>query len=94
MDLFLKFIKKIGDFFTGLFNVASYNEQQTKVNNTLNNIANEMKNITTSLNNNTAATNGLTTKINTLEGEITKIKDGLQIELFGSLQVLHAKLMD
>ena len=94
MDLFLTFIKKIGDFFTGLFNVASYNEQQTKVNKTLTSIASEMKNITTSLNNNTAATNGLTTKINTLEGEITKIKDGLQIELFGSLQVLHAKLMD
>ena len=53
-----------------------------------------MKNINTSLNNNTAATNSLTTKIGTLEGEITKIKDGLQIELFGSLQVLHAMLKD
>ena len=32
--------------------------------------------------------------MNTLEGEIAKIKDGLQIELFGSLQALHTRLMD
>lgn len=29
-----------------------------------------------------------------LEGEINKIKDGLQIELFGSLQALHARLFE
>lgn len=94
METILKFIKKIGDFFTGLFNVASYNDQQDKVNKVLNNIAEEMKNITSGLNNNTTATNGLTSRIGTLEQEISKVKDGLQIELFGSLQVLHAKLMD
>lgn len=94
METILKFMKKIGDFFTGLFNVASYNDQQDKVNKALNNIAEEMKNITSGLNNNTAATNGLTSRIGTLEQEISKVKDGLQIELFGSLQVLHAKLMD
>ena len=53
-----------------------------------------MKNINTSLNNNTAATNSLTSKISTLEGDIAKIKDGLQIELFGSLQALHTILQD
>lgn len=94
MEIALKFLKKIGDFFTGLFNVASYNEQQTKVNNSLNSIAEQMKNINTSLNNNTAATNSLTTKIGLLEGDIAKIKDGLQIELFGSLQLLHTRLVD
>lgn len=94
METILKFIKRIGDFFTGLFNVASYNDQQDKVNKVLNNIAEEMKNITSGLNNNTTATNGLTSRIGTLEQEISKVKDGLQIELFGSLQVLHAKLMD
>ena len=94
MEIALKFLKKIGDFFTGLFNVASYNEQQTKVNNSLNSIAEQMKNINTSLNNNTAATNSLTTKIGLLEGDIAKIKDGLQIELFGSLQALHTRLVD
>lgn len=53
-----------------------------------------MKNITSSLNKNTAATNSLSSQFTALEGEITKIKDGLQIELFGSLQALHTKLMD
>jgi len=53
-----------------------------------------MKNINTSLNNNTAATNSLTTKLGVLEGDIAKIKDGLQIELFGSLQALHTVLKD
>lgn len=53
-----------------------------------------MKNINTSLNNNTAATNSLTTKLGVLEGDIAKIKDGLQIELFGSLQALHTILKD
>ena len=57
-------------------------------------IANEMKNITTGLNANTTATTTLTTEMNNLQGEITKIKDGLQIELFGSLQALHAQLKD
>lgn len=94
MEIVLKFIKKIGDFFTGLFNVASYNDQQDKVNKALNNIAEEMKNVTSGLKNNTTATNGLTSRIGTLEQEISKIKDGLQIELFGSLQALHTKLMD
>ena len=30
-------------------------------------------------------------KLGKLEGELTKVKDGLQIELFGSLQQLHEK---
>ena len=38
--------------------------------------------------------NNISGRMNTLEGEIAKIKDGLQIELFGSLQALHTRLMD
>ena len=55
-------------------------------------IASEMKGITKGLTDNTTATNNLGTKIGSLEGEINKIKDGLQLELFGSLQTLHARL--
>ena len=43
---------------------------------------------------NATATTTLTGQITLLDGEIAKIKDGLQIELFGSLQVLHARLME
>lgn len=38
--------------------------------------------------------NNISGRMNTLEGEIAKIKDGLQIELFGSLQALHTRLME
>lgn len=51
-----------------------------------------MKNVTKGLQENTTATTELSTKIHELDGEIVKIKDGLQLELFGSLQALHARL--
>lgn len=38
--------------------------------------------------------NNISGRMNALEGEIAKIKDGLQIELFGSLQALHTRLME
>lgn len=38
--------------------------------------------------------NNVSGRMNALEGEIAKIKDGLQIELFGSLQALHTRLME
>ena len=53
-----------------------------------------MKNITKGLKENTTATTELSTKIQELDGEIVKIKDGLQLELFGSLQALHARLKE
>lgn len=87
-------IKKIGDFFTGLFNVVSYNEQTKKVNDSLEKVTQQMGNIAEGLKSNTSATNTLSNKISGLEKEITKIKDGLQIELFGSLQALYARLKD
>lgn len=86
--------KKIGEFFTSLFNLASYTEHQNAVNKSLTTIAEEMKKVSSGLAKNTTATNDLSNKITTLDGEIAKIKDGLQIELFGSLQALHTRLLD
>ena len=86
--------KKIGDFFTSLFNLASYTEQQKTVNDNLKNIATELGKVSKGLQENTTAMNNISGRMNTLEGEIAKIKDGLQIELFGSLQALHTRLMD
>lgn len=34
------------------------------------------------------------TDLDSIHGEIEKVKEGLQIELFGSLQTLHARLME
>lgn len=53
-----------------------------------------MSTIADGLKTNTTATNTLTGKIDTMQGEINKIKDGLQIELFGSLQALHKHLKE
>lgn len=51
-----------------------------------------MSKIHEGLDNNTKATNALQEKLLVLDQDITKIKDGLQIELFESLQSLHARL--
>ena len=53
-----------------------------------------MQNISTSLDKTTTAIGTLSGKIDTIDGEITKIKDGLQMELFGSLQALYTRLKE
>lgn len=88
------FFKRIGDFFISLFNLASYTEQQSAVDKSLQGIAKELQKVSDGLSKNTSATNSLTQKFTALDGEIAKIKDGLQIELFGSLQALHTKLIE
>lgn len=86
-EKFKEFLRKLGGFFTGIANVASYGEQTTEVNNALKAINKQMTEISTGLKDNTKA-------ITNLNGEINKIKDGLQIELFGSLQALHQRLKE
>ena len=94
VDKFKIACKKIGEFFTGLFNLTSYTEHQREVNKSLGNISSEMKKIADGLKANTTATTDLAGKITKLDGEIVKIKDGLQLELSGSLQTLHARLKE
>ena len=87
-------LQKLKDLFTGLFNLASYTEKQEAVDATLANVATQMSKIATNLAENTAATTKLSENIDGLDKEINKIKDALQIELFGSLQALHARLKE
>lgn len=86
-EKFKEFLRKLGGFFTGIASVASYGEQTTEVNNALKAINKQMSDISAGLKENTKA-------ITNLNGEINKIKDGLQIELFGSLQALHHRLKE
>jgi hypothetical protein len=58
--------KKLGDFFTGLFNLASYTEHQRAINTTLTEITKQMSTIADGLKTNTTATNTLTGKIDTM----------------------------
>lgn len=53
-----------------------------------------MKAIETSLNANKEETAKLSKKMDDFNLELTKVKDGLQMELFSSLQVLHTKLIN
>ena len=87
-------LQKLKDLFTGLFNLASYTEKQEAVDATLANVATQMSKIATNLTENTAATTKLSETIDGLDKEINKIKDALQIELFGSLQALHVRLKE
>ena len=93
-DKVIKFLKSIKDFFTGLFNLASFSQWKEQVDTTFTNVATQMSEISKDLKNNTTAMTTLSGQITTLGEEITKIKDGLQIELFGSLQTLHTRLVE
>lgn len=92
MEKILNFIQKIGQFFTGVFNIASYTEHQENTTKTLKDLSENIKVLSTNIQTTTEATNSLSKRITTLDCEIGKIKNGLQIELFGSLQALHTKL--
>lgn len=91
MEKIRKFLKGIAQFFSSLFSLTSYVETQKKVDDSLLEINKNLKSISENM-----ATMGThladtSTKLDSLDGELTKVKDGLQIELFGSLQRLHEK---
>lgn len=111
-EKFIQKVKGIGNFFTGISNLASYpdvqkqiedvetktqgqiNDFHKSVSDTFSNVASQMTNIQLSLEANKEAMNGLSLKMDNFNGELTKIKEGLQMELFSSLQALHARLKD
>ena len=91
MEKARNFLKNIAQFFSSLFSLTSYVETQKKVDDSLLEINKNLKAISENM-----ATMGThladtSAKLDSLDGELTKVKDGLQIELFGSLQQLHEK---
>ena len=91
MEKIRKFLKSIAQFFSSLFSLTSYVETQKKVDDSLLEINKNLKSISENM-----ATMGThladtSAKLDSLDEELTKVKDGLQIELFGSLQQLHEK---
>jgi len=91
MEKARNFLKNIAQFFSSLFSLTSYVETQKKVDDSLSEINKNLKAISENM-----ATMGThladtSAKLDSLDGELTKVKDGLQIELFGSLQQLHEK---
>ena len=87
-------LQNLANFFGGLFNLASYPDLQKQVSNSLTTFSQQMKAIETSLNANKEETAKLSKKMDDFNLELTKVKDGLQMELFSSLQVLHTKLIN
>lgn len=86
--------KKLGNFFTGLFNISSYSEHTRAVSDALKDINTSMSQMQEHITKSTAAINSLSDKIDKMDKEISKVKDGLQIELFGSLQSLYLRLKE
>ena len=93
-DAIKKGLQNLAKFFGGLFNLASYPDLQKQVSSSLTAFSAQMKAIETSLNANKEETAKLSKKMDDFNLELTKVKDGLQMELFSSLQVLHTKLIN
>lgn len=101
MEKIKKALKSVKDFATGLLNLASFTEWKEKVDidiqtqaDNFNTTKELMNKLSENLSANATAMDNLSQKITNFGEEITKIKDGLQIELFGSLQALHARLVE
>lgn len=86
-----EFLGGIASFFTSLFSLTSYTETQQKVDKTLTTISKTLTEMSKTIESMNTKVEESATKLTNLDGELTKVKDGLQIELFGSLQHLHEK---
>lgn len=91
MEKIRKFLKSIAQFFSSLFSLTSYVETQKKVDDSLLKINENLSTISTNMTKMGTQLADTSAKLDSLDEELTKVKDGLQIELFGSLQQLHEK---
>ena len=76
----------MAQFFTSLFEITAYADNQKKANDTLEKISGELSNL--KLGQETQIL-----KIDSLSAQIETVKEGLQLELFESLQNLHERLI-
>ena len=76
----------MAQFFTSLFEITAYADNQKKTNEALDNISKELSNLKMG-----QETSIL--KIDSLSAQIETVKQGLHLELFESLQNLHERLI-
>lgn len=94
MEKAKNFLRDVGKFFTSLFNLTSYTENQGRVDQTLIKISNSLTSINGSITNINSALQTQSERMTAFNTELTKVKDGLQMELFASLQNLHSYLVE
>ena len=80
-------------FFTSLFEITAYTENQQKTNEALANISKELNNLQKTQDELHRGQLEYLNKIDGLTTQVEILKEGLQVELFESLQNLHERLM-
>ena len=94
MDKIKNFFKAIGNFFTSLFNLTFYTVHKEQTDKALKDISLSLSSINSSISNINSSLQGQSTRLENLGKELDKVKEGLQMELFASLQNLHSHLMN
>ena len=74
--------------------IGSYAESKKDLDSSLVKIFDKLSDISADMGNVKERIEAYKTDLDSIHGEIEKVKEGLQIELFGSLQTLHARLME
>lgn len=74
--------------------IGSYAESKRDLDSSLVKIFDKLSDISADMGNVKEKIEAYKTDLDSIHGEIEKVKEGLQIELFGSLQTLHARLME
>ena len=87
-DKFKNFVKKTREISTSVDNLTAYPDLTAS----LKEISDKMNQMSSSLDSNKQDLKDLSHKMDDFDKELVKIKDGLQMELFSSLQLLHQRL--
>ena len=77
MEKAKNFLRDVGKFFTSLFNLTSYTENQGRVDQTLIKISNSLTSINGSITNINSALQTQSERMTAFNTELTKVKDGL-----------------
>ena len=87
-------IFNISQFFQSLSNFSTYSESKKELDSSLVKIFEKLSDISADMNNVKEKIENYKTDLDSIHAEIEKVKEGLQIELFGSLQALHTRLTE
>ena len=83
----------MAQFFTSLFEITAYTENQKKTNDALETISKELANLQKTQDELRRGQEQYLVKIDGLTTQVEVLKEGLQVELFESLQNLHERLL-
>lgn len=86
-------LQNLGNFFIGLFNLTSYPDLQKQMTESLREVSAQMEKIHNGLEATEKQMKKLSDKMDSFDNELSKIKTGLQLELFESLHGLRTRII-